>query len=454
MAYYYVKFGGTATGTVGYSSPKTGSWSAAFTNTNQYYNDLYAVLYAISESSTDFILLSDEHVYDYPSSGTRTYASSVIGLKIISVDDDDVTIPSPGATEILSYIGSSSCELNLYFNYIYGVVFQVSTSFNVDFSSTYLTYPVLSTYEKCTLLVEGTNNYDKYITSSRGSNFIDCVFSFNVIPTSYLYDFKFTNSYGKKVSFTNCSFISPSSSSVSLFRQITFPQNLTFEGCDFTQCNRPLLTEYASASNKNLHRVSFIRCKESSNSRLNKVGAGYIVPTGFYFSGENKFLSDQYYMLGRLESTTSIYRSDGAEYLNSLFTSFKVTPNSTLVNSVNPFYFKLADLYTDTTNSITFTVEIAQDNAVTALTEYDMALDVFYIDSSSPKLLYKSSVNHNLNFTDLPTSSKTWVGLTNPTKQYLSVTTSETGSYGLCSIYLSVFNPNITLYVCPKVDIT
>jgi len=45
MSYYYVKVGGTATGTVNYSTPKTGSWSTAFTNTNQYYNDLYQDLF-------------------------------------------------------------------------------------------------------------------------------------------------------------------------------------------------------------------------------------------------------------------------------------------------------------------------------------------------------------------------------------------------------------------------
>ena len=99
MAYYYVKSGGTASGDGGrYASQKTGSWATAFTDASEYYDELRdAILATTIPADGDLILLSDVHAFNGASSGTPNVSGSI---EIISVDDDDIELYSPGASDL------------------------------------------------------------------------------------------------------------------------------------------------------------------------------------------------------------------------------------------------------------------------------------------------------------------------------------------------------------------
>jgi hypothetical protein len=466
--YFYVKSGGTGTAaTAKFAAPKTGSWSTAFTNTNQYYDSLFAITDELSYSgfsANDVIFVSDEHNFTYTTNPLNVYGIEVDyyssnTVRVISVDDDDITVPSPGATESYNNENTTvSFSLTFGAGYNYGIILNILGNTSVGLNG-----PLFDT---CQFNIEENTPAQKSIGTTVGCTFVDCVFNLGTVLTSYTTTFY--NEYEFTNIFRNCTFIAPESTEIPLIRTpvggaVYGSARSTFEGCDFTQCNRPFYTSVAKAS-KSLNRLLFIGCKEAPNNRLDwKLQGGVWEPSGFVRSGIYNNLEFLYYETATVLLSSSIYRTDGSMYEFNKYFSKEITTLDLLnTNTNNQFYFKLADLYTDTTNSTTFTVEIAQDNAVTVLSNQDIVLEVRYPNANSNKgnvefssnILFMESSILDSSVTDLPTSSKTWVGLTNPTKQYLSVTTSETGFYGLCSIYLKIFKSNITLYVCPKVDIT
>jgi hypothetical protein len=214
--------------------------------------------------------------------------------------------------------------------------------------------------------------------------------------------------------------------------------DLVFDGCDFSQCNRPFFLNNVVLNHS--HLFSFNRCKEATNTRLNINRGSISEPVSF--KNNNSYCS--YYSLASIISDITKYR---------VSFSYEVTTIST-VNDASYFSFKLADFYLDTSTPKTFTVEFAQNNSATALTDYDLSLDVYYIDDTTSKAHRETTTKILPSSNNLSSSGVTWTGLTNPTKQKVSLTTSQTGSYGLCSVYVNIFVPNLTLYICPKVDIT
>jgi hypothetical protein len=455
MAYYYVKFGGTATGTVGYSSPKTGSWSTAFNNTSEYYNNLTTVLNSVSEVSGDFIIVSNAHNSQTVLTGDLYVYSTIVNVCVISVDDNDLSLPSIGATETYQHSNTSGAYLRFSFSYAYGLNIVVSSELNFEMYQAY-SIPSKHTYEHCSFSIINTPSNSKFFRINYSTTFLNCYFD---LGPSDLYIFK-VHSYSGIVSFKDCVFKSTTSSSIplivneTLLASSTYRKVIEFDGCDFSQANRPIFEISATSSySRYIQKCSVIRCLEAPNSRNNILYGGYLDPIGFFYSGSNKYLAIQYYALGIVDSDTSVYRTDGPEYASGYYFCYKVTSRNEITDS-NPFTFKLLDFYLDTINPRTFTVEFAQSEGSTPLTDYQFSIDVFYIDDTTPKAIRETTTKILPSSTDLATSSKTWTGLTNPVKQYVSLTTSQTGSYGLCSVYVNIFVPNKIIYICPKVDIT
>jgi hypothetical protein len=341
---------------------------------------------------------------------------------------------------------------------VYGITFNVlnGVTFNITYFSART--PEYCIFQNCTFELSGHATSTPYFSIFHNSTFLNCNFNFGISQT-YLPSIKtnLTQFYHKILRFFGCTFTSVSSTTQSIFTSESSPSYKTviyIDGCDFSQCNRPFLNTsifvYKSFVS-NFFLVS--RSSEASNNRIFYSTGGFLDSLGYYLSGSNKFLSTQYFSLGSIEDTNSIYRNNGATYDKINYYANKII-SSNSVRFSSYFSFKLADFYTNTSTHKTFTVEFAQNNSATALTDYDLSLDVYYIDDTTSKAHRETTTKILPSSNNLSSSGVTWTGLTNPTKQKVSLTTSQTGSYGLCSVYVNIFVPSLTLYICPKVDIT
>jgi len=458
MAYLYVKPGGTCTTSSGrYTSAKTGSWSTAFTNVNQYYAGIQEVYNNGSVTTGDYILLCDESVF--VKLNYDDYFVSNTNHKVVSIDNDDVSVPSPGAQIIFSNSTSSPyAEFELGMVYWYGINFTYNYAIEWVLGTNFYQNSNAVRYESCTFKMSGSPIYQKYYAIQKANTiFSNCVFYLGNSPDStYQPRFKLRNNYGAGgyTSFQNCTFISYASSTNNLleFAYATDLIDLNFIGCDFSQCNRPLIP--ANLWGPSL-TINVMGCLLSSNNLINSIKGSVRFPTTYkVLDTSNIYLLEMYYGFGSLKEFSSIYRTQGAEYSDGVLVSKKVVSNNYVTRS-SPFFFKLCEFYLDTSAAKTFTVQIAQDNGSSSLTDQQISLDVLYVDDLTSKAhVVTTDKNMLIASSTLPTSSESWIGLTNPTKQYLSVTTSDTGSYGLCSVHLNVYVPDLTFYVCPKVDIT
>lgn len=99
--YYYVKNGGTATGDGGrYTAQQTGTWAAEFPTTAEYYDTIGDALAATTiPVDGDYIMCSDVHIIAYDNLSNPTISNNVT---VVSVDNTDITLYKPGASEELS----------------------------------------------------------------------------------------------------------------------------------------------------------------------------------------------------------------------------------------------------------------------------------------------------------------------------------------------------------------
>jgi len=473
MAYLYVKSGGTATGTAGrYTSPKTGSWSAAFSAVSEYYGNLFTIFTATNSQGetilqeNDTILVSNVHYYLYDQNIIWTkinLSTTVKGISIISIDDSDLTLPLYGAKEkdqliYTSYYDNYSFYISV--DYVYGVIFEVTNATGLFFNDTSQgrDYPYSMILENCRFIALESSTFNGYIQSYYSTTFLNCVFDFGLtnIGNTYRRLFYLYSHGGAKI-FRNCEFIAStkSDSVMNVYNAEYYTSIAEFDGCDFSQCNRPLFVANSGTVAGFLNQLSVSRCLEHTNSRINIYKPSYEYSYEYSYD-TNKYLRDiQYYLQSIVTNTVIIYRTTGAEYLNAQFFSYSIQTIDYTAPYQIPFIFKLCEFYLDTSTTKTFTVQLARDNGATGLTNSDIGIILYHSDDSTSKPNRKSTLKVcPVNSSTLPTSSESWIGLTNPTKQYLSVTTSDTGSYGLCSVYLDIRVRNTTFYVCPKVDIT
>lgn len=201
--------------------------------------------------------------------------------------------------------------------------------------------------------------------------------------------------------------------------------DLIISGADLSAITGNLVLISAAATGK----IEFRNCK---------LGAGVTLTTGtppgpgcvevFAYNCDS---ADTNYMFayrgygGSVDTVTGQYLSGGSTVDSQAIALKGVSSAGTTFTQ--PLTIPVSPIYVDTVGSAkTVTVEIAQDSAAAALTESEIWLEVEYLGTSGYPI---SSVatDHNstilsLSSTAQTTSTATWTGLTNPTKQKLAVT--------------------------------
>jgi hypothetical protein len=470
MAYFYIKTGGTATGTVSYPSRKTGSWSTAFTDTSQYYNDLVTWATLATSSAGDIVYVSDLHNSSKILSSSLSIGS--IDTQIYCVDDDDLNILSTGGKETYS---PSTYSITLgEFTYIYGMNFVHEGVVRFTTSDDY--YGLSTIFEKCTFEFSnnsvGVKQHELFADETNCVFFKECIFNFT------------SNGYikleGGKYIFIGCEFIS-TYNTYPIFSNLndlsgTVGGIVKLIACDFTQANRPIFD-----SGGNLYQpLDFIRqfivdrCSFATNSKLK-------LPTNASNSFPNKFLESHpidyntdtsylaYYKYGIVSTNTSIYRQGGANYkfeydrdtrlFEKLYPfSFKVeTYNSCNYNHFKGIRFKLIDFISDFSFSRVITIFFACTSDYALLTNKDFYVDIVYPDDTTSKAHVISNMLLPLaTETTYPIGGGDWTGTVSNgfLRQKYSVSTTELGKKDLCSVWIHIFVPNKIIYFCPKVSIS
>jgi hypothetical protein len=158
------------------------------------------------------------------------------------------------------------------------------------------------------------------------------------------------------------------------------------------------------------------------------------------------------FRFGSAEHATNVYRSSGSTRLpyNTAF-SIKLCAYSNIRKDV-PIRVHLFDTVEDISSTKTFTVEIAQPEGADELKIHQIWTELVYCLSGTTrgKWLTSRSAPHIVGTgTSLSSSSATWVGLTNPVRQKISITTTSTGRVGLCSMWINLDTPGKLVYVDP-----
>lgn len=156
--------------------------------------------------------------------------------------------------------------------------------------------------------------------------------------------------------------------------------------------------------------------------------------------------------LGSLQSWPAVQRTSGS---NLPGTTWRITPTANTVFPHLAFESCQTAVWNDTVGSaITLKMFVAQDGGST-LTNADIWMDVQYLSASGIPLTsflstQRSSVGTLANYSS---SSQTFSGLTSPNVQEMSLTFTPNVA-GYISIRVFTAKPSITVYVCPKPEIS
>jgi hypothetical protein len=444
MAYLYVKSDGTATGTAGrYTTQKTGSWSSAFSAASEYYGDLATA--ATNASAGDIILISNVTTLTV----TTSIGSSPARTDILSVSDSQIQTISYGAQIALPSNPAANRTITLYARIVNGVylnasnsntTYYLSVSYAVaEFVNCIIRSPEAGANVSSRIAGLGQNSYTKmYIRDTQFTNIC-------VLNTALLH----STPYG--IEFTNCSFSGEENGTQAVIDNNTLYMGFIFKNCDFSGVNRPILSSSITGVYGN---HVFLGCTFAANSLINNVAARFTV-----HKGASDFSCIQYENCSGVpdskldywitaENTTAVYRSSGALNKAGNSYSIKVTAvndRSTLYQGTSPVFLGSRYLPSGT---YTCTLEIAQNNAATALKTGDVILEAY---SSTD---FASSIGTLIKGTaDLDSSSATWTGLTTPTKQKISVSLSVSGMDLVQFIARVGAAGTPVIYICPSVTV-
>lgn len=172
-------------------------------------------------------------------------------------------------------------------------------------------------------------------------------------------------------------------------------------------------------------------------------------------SSDTNYRMEHYKYQGSTKAETSKVRSGGASDGTTAI-SWNMT---TLAGAtfVSPLESPPISIWNDTTGAVkTVTIEVAQDNAATALNDDEIWLEVEYLGTSGYPL---ATTANDRKATILATataqtsSSATWNNMTSPTKQKLEVTfTPQAKGYFQARVMLA--KPSVTVYVDPLLVVT
>lgn len=382
-------------------------------------------------------------------------------VKIVSVNDGAAppTALAAGATIATTGVASNISISGSF--YMYGVTFNAGNSTNQanvnPGSNTTTNYNQL--YDTCNFVINNTNISSKIICGATGAT----------NPGFVRWDacnVKFgSTSQGFLVS--NCDFdwrsgsvLSGSSTPGQLFQTIgsgSRSAELRVSNVDLSNLGTGFTIFQFTASGL-VHAV--IR-----NCKLPAGWSGTLATTSLYPGNRAEMYNcdsgDTNYRLwvqafeGSIKSDTTVTRTggatDGDTALSWLFES-----NTNAIYPVNVLRSPEIFLRNNTVGSEqTLTVEFAQDNGAGALKDEDIWLEVQYLGTSGfplGSLVRDAKTDILATGADQTTSSVTWSGLTNPTKQKLSVavTAAEKGMF-ICTVCLA--KANITAYIDPHVTV-
>lgn len=172
-------------------------------------------------------------------------------------------------------------------------------------------------------------------------------------------------------------------------------------------------------------------------------------------SSDTNYRMEHYKYQGSIKSETSKIRSGGA--------SDGTTPISWNMTSlagasfVSPLESPPISIWNETTGSSkTVMVEIAQDNAATALNNDEIWIEVEYLGTSGyPISSIASDRKSNILSSAVAqtTSSATWDNMTSPTKQKLEVSFTPQEK-GLFTARVMLAKPSVTVYVDPLLTVS
>ncbi len=313
MAYFYVKSGGTATGTQGkYLTVQTGSWNTTFSNTNQYYNDIYTVTQQTTITDNDVIYVSDLHSYTRVISAHINILSSSYNSNIICVNDTNLTLFSIGAEESYSNSSGTLYGINFYVYYVYGMTFNLIG--NLRFYSASKN----TRFDSCNFKIQGNNTSETYHLFMEGTGFthyVGCTIEFDT-NTNWTYP-SHIHIRGLETFFINCQFKGYANSVYPIFSSVglnffTFTK-LYFLKCDFSQIDRPILLSNSTDFSQTLipKNVVLDRCSFHSNSKPNTPLNSHLL-TSNDFSSSNEITTGnyikRYFQHGIIETVSSVYR--------------------------------------------------------------------------------------------------------------------------------------------------
>jgi len=454
MSYFYVKSGGTATNDGGkYSTPKTGSWSTAFTLTSQYYNSVYTLVYTYSSQllAGDTIFVSNLHNKTGTISGV-TNTTYPIGCKILCVNDSDLSQLSTGGKEQISNYWLNAWAPGCYF-------------YGVDLNREYSLYLMSDGFTADTIFENCTINSYMYIGIGNGSGdtygtfiFRNCTITKGVMIT------------GGLAIFLNCSFTNTASTQFSYYNSYSDSRNVGGQvhavGCSFAVTSYTIFSNSTAVSADYYHhttqglveRCSIAASSPQLTSTVNSACLEYPYKVHLCGTTGEKYFTEVH-KYGVVTGNTSVYRNNGARIES-------VTPYSLkIVMSPKMFWdnieykgkyirIKIAEFIWDFTNFVECRIEVLQVNSSVTFKKDQVWAEMVYPDLEDSKYNFLTTKGNLVTNNDAyPMSSEVWTGLSGPVAQYIPLITNRSGREGLCTIWLYCNIYNLTFYACPKLTI-
>lgn len=420
---------------------------------------------AVSASSAgDTIYVADGHTEslgastNYDTNCTSTASVTRIVCVNDTGDPEPPTAVATGATISMSGNYSITFEAGMY---VYGITFTTASALsNQSFNFLYpnALEDFVQTFENCTFNMNFTGltascafGFQTNNEWTRTAIFNDCTFT----DVGAVSQGAFFRLWGNAVVMINGGSISDSSRP-SIFENGNNeePSQFYVRGFDMSAATNTVLT----LDQENHDYFEFVNCPTHASATLvsqtkdmGHAHRQYLMHN--VGSTNNNIQIHEGNGFGTVVEDTGIYldASDGTTSY-----SHKVVSETNVVEYIQPYKYKLADLWADTSTSKTFTIEIAQDGTTTNLQNDEIWIEVHYIDDNTclAHIEDDSSGNYLATPADQTTSSASWTGLSGTNaKQKLAVTTSNTGKAGPCAVYLCLAKPDTTVYVDPKVTV-
>lgn len=418
-----------------------------------------------SISSSNVYYLSKDHVENDAGSVSLSFGATDSAVaKLISGAEGSpsgLTASTPGATLNVGYNSTSNIDFSLSgCLYVYGLIVQVGYSTSINFiylnRVTEIIYESMTqTYEDCLFRFIGNSEYSRL-----------------KIGTVY------ANSFTSKLLLKNCGIkFSHADQGIDLYGGFFVVEGLYLEAG--SSAINKLIKNFGFVADNSIRAV-FINCDFSAASSGlvlvgTQVSSGELVlinckmPAGWTGGLCGTINSGIRISLYNCDNGDTNYKTVIRDYRGSLTTETTHVRDGGASDGTTPISWSIAKLTTayphvfctdpilvwndDAGVGKTLTLEVLKDSA-TALTDKDVWMEIDYLGASGETLGSRISTRpaNILNTgTALASSAATWdtTGMSNPNPQKVTATISPQQKG---PIYIRVYC-NVSMYVCPKIDI-